>query len=66
MRCNMKKRKNGFTLVELLAVLVILALLILLAGSAVIRLINGLEKDDDSNELYKSRRKTVENAAEQW
>ncbi len=62
----MKKRDVGFTLVELLAVLVILALLILLAGSSVIKLINGLEKDDDSNELYKSRRKTVENAAEQW
>lgn len=60
----MKKKNVGFTLVELLAVLVILALLILLAGSSVVRLISGLDKDD--SELNASKIKTIENAAEKW
>lgn len=57
----MKKNKKGFTLVELLAVLVILALLIILISRPIIKML-GKTKD----EISASQEKSILNAAEKW
>ena len=56
-----RDREKGFTLVELMCVLVILALLALLVGKAITGSINQA-KDD----LDESKKKAILNAAEKW
>lgn len=49
----MKKNKKGFTLVELLAVIVVLAIIITVASSSVFAIINHIKKET-SEEMRKS------------
>ena len=53
--------KNGFTLVELIAVIVILGLLALIANSSVINVVKNSKSD-----LYNTQLKLIESAAESW
>lgn len=53
--------KKGFTLVELLAVIIILALLALLASTAVTKLVK-----DSKDDLYNNQLLLIEKAAEAW
>lgn len=57
----MKKNKKGFTLVELLGVLVILALLIILISRPIIKML-----DNTKTEISASQEKSILNAAEKW
>ncbi len=57
----MKKKNIGFTLVELLCVLVVLAILALLVGRMVTKSLNQAKDDLDEN-----KRKSILNAAEKW
>jgi len=54
-------KKNGFTLVELIAVLVILAIVIMIATPQVIRLI-----EENKEKTYVQQTKTMEKTAERW
>ena len=53
--------KNGFTLVELIAVIVILGLLALIANSSVVNVVKNSKSD-----LYNTQLKLIESAAESW
>jgi len=53
--------KKGFTLVELLAVIVILSLLALIANSSVVNVVKNSKSD-----LYNTQLKLIESAAETW
>jgi len=53
--------KKGFTLVELLAVIVILGILALITTPVVINII-----DDSKNKAYEEQKRLVEGAAERW
>ena len=53
--------KNGFTLVELLAVIVILTLLALVAGTAITKVVS-----DSKEELSSTQIKLIKSAAEIW
>ena len=53
--------KNGFTLVELIAVIVILGLLALIANSSVVNVVKNSKSD-----LYNAQLKLIESAAETW
>ena len=53
--------KKGFTLVELLAVIIILSFLALLAGTAVTKLLR-----DSKEELYNTQIISIKSAAEAW
>ncbi len=55
------KRRRGFTLVELLCVLVILAILILLIGRLVVKNVQ-----DAKTEITDTQEKAILNAAEKW
>ena len=55
------KKKKGFTLVELLSVLVILAILLLLVSRLVVKNI-----DESKKEISESEEKAIVNAAEKW
>lgn len=55
------KKKSGFTLVELLCVLVILAILVLVVGRTVTKSVNEAKK-----EITASQEKTILNATEKW
>ena len=57
----MKKNKNAFTLVELLAVIVILSLLILVAVSTV-----SSQYKNGKDELYDSQLQSIRLSAEMW
>lgn len=57
----MKKNRKGFTLVELLGVLVILALLILLISRPIINMMNKTK-----TEISSTQEKSILNAAEKW
>lgn len=58
----MKKRNSkGFTLIEVLGILIILALLILLISKPVMNMIN-----NSRNEISASQEKSILNAAEKW
>ncbi len=57
----MRKKDVGFTLVELLCVLVILALLALIVGRMVTKSLSSAKSDLDD-----SKRKSILNAAEKW
>jgi prepilin-type N-terminal cleavage/methylation domain len=54
-------KKNGFTLVELIAVLVILALIILIVTPKVLEYLNGSKED-----AYTKQTKILEQTAEKW
>lgn len=53
--------KKGFTLVELLAVIVILALLAIVSSTVVFKLI-----DDSRKDLYNDQIELIEKSAEKW
>jgi len=53
--------KKGFTLVELLAVIIILALLVVLASTSVTKLVG-----DSKNDLYNSQIELIKSAAQIW
>ncbi len=53
--------KNGFTLVELLAVIIILSLLALLASTAIVKLLG-----ESKNDLYETQILAIEEAAKIW
>ena len=53
--------KNGFTLVELLAVIIILSLLALLASTSVTKIVT-----NSKNELYNAQISLIEEAAKSW
>ena len=55
------KNKNGFTLVELLAVIVILSLLALLTSTAVTKLVK-----DSKEDLYQTQIELIKASAEAW
>ncbi len=55
------KRRKGFTLVELLAVLVILSVMILIVANLVTKNVQ-----EAKNEITKSQEKAILNAAEKW
>ncbi len=55
------ERRKGFTLVELLCVLVILSILILLVGRLAVKNVN-----DTKKEVSEAREKAILNAAEKW
>lgn len=57
----MKKNRKGFTLVELLGVLVILALLVLLISRPIINMMNKTK-----TEISSTQEKSILNAAEKW
>ena len=57
----MMKNKNGFTLVELLAVIVILSLLALLTSTAVTKLVK-----DSKEDLYQNQIELIKASAEAW
>ena len=58
---KMIKNKKGFSLVELLAVLVILALIAILVGGTVVKLVKKSEQG-----VTESQEKAILNAAEKW
>lgn len=53
--------KKGFTLVELLAVIVILSILAVISFAIIFKLI-----DNSRNDIYNSNINTIETAAEKW
>ena len=53
--------KKGFTLVELLVVIVILGLIALVVYPAILGVINNSKQD-----AYKNQKKIIENAAKKW
>ena len=54
-------RSSGFTLVELLAVIIVLSLLSLLASTAITKLVT-----DSKNDLYETQILSIEAAAKEW